>query len=555
MEAGQLVSYTVNASPAPTADLTVHVAYTGEELAAEPPPATITIGAGSGAAMLTVPTAEGPGGTITALVTEGDGYTVGPAASASVTVTASSTDGGSTTGTVIPGPVIRPPPPANSVTITAVTDSVAEGNPVQFSVTAEPAPAEDLTLGVSFTETDPTRTPDPLPTSVTILASTTSRVLTLTTTIDSVAQGADTVTATLTGVTTSPTTYSIGSPVSATVTVTDNDAPLQNSVIISAVRASVVEGNPVRFSVTAEPAPAEDLTLGVSFTETDPTRTPDPLPTSVTILASTTSRVLTLTTTIDSVAQGADTVTATLTGVTTSPTTYSIGSPASATVTVTDNDQDEAPRAAPSVLRSLQVIYGGLGYYNQEVTLYWQDPLHWRTAGGTRGYQYSTVVDGTTMSEWRSVTSSGGDPRSASIPVSVRGFVEYRMRAIQGGVGGPDASAGIVTIEAEPGSDTVTVSLLRVRRAPSQSRDDKPYTYEVEFHLADEAVYYLYNDRGCTQFNTSSLITPTEETPSPTERNQLLTFFNTPDLGEAGVRVALGTAKFGACVGAGLTTW
>ena len=259
--AGDPVSYTVNASPAPTADLTVHVAYTGEELAAEPPPATITIGAGSDAAMLPVPTAEGPGGTITALVTEGDGYTVGTAASASVTVTASSTDGGPITGTVIPGPVIRPPPPANSVTITAVTDSVAEGNPVRFTVTATPAPAVALTLSVSVTPTDPPRTTGDLQRSVTIPA-TGSVELTLSTTDDDVAQGAVTVTATLTGVTSGPSTYSIGSP--ASVTVTDNDAPLQNSVTISAVTDSVVEGNPVRFMVTATPAPAVDLTLSVS---------------------------------------------------------------------------------------------------------------------------------------------------------------------------------------------------------------------------------------------------------------------------------------------------
>ena len=472
VEAGQLVSYTVNASPAPTADLTVHVAYRGVELAAEPPPATITIGAGEGAAMLTVQTAEGPGGTITASVIEGDGYTVGPAASALVTVTASPTDGGSTTGPDITGPVItepvitepviiRPPPPANSVTINAVTPSVVEGNPVRFRVTATPAPAEDLTLSVSVTQTSPMRTTDTLP--------------------------------------------------------------------------------PVR------------------------------------IVAPAGSVVLTLTTTDDSVIQPAGTVTATLTGVTSGPSTYSIGPPASATVTVTDNDQDEdeAPRAAPSVLRSLQVIYGGFGYLNQEVTLSWQDPLHWRTARGTRGYQYRTVVVGT-MSEWRSVTSSGGGPQSASIPVSVRGWVEYEMRAIQGGVVGPEASAGIVFIEAAPGSDTVTVSLLRVRRASSQLVANKPYTYDVEFYLdkADlplregvvrEAVYYLYNDRGCTQFNTSSTTTLTE-TPSPTGRNQVLIFFNGPDLGEVGVRVAFllgftgnnhraNPAKFGECVGAGLTTW
>ena len=102
---------------------------------------------------------------------------------------------------------------------------------------------------------------------------------------------------------------------------------------------------------------------------------------------------------------------------------------------------------------------------------------------------------------------------------------------------------------------------------------NKPYTYEVEFYLDKaelplrdsrrEAFYYLYNDRGCTQFNTSSITTLTE-TPRPTGRNQVLIFFNGPDLGEAGVRVAkiasysnrrANPTKFGECVGAGLTTW
>ena len=336
VEAGQLVSYTVNASPAPTTDLTVHVVFmhTGVELAADLPPATITIDAGSDAAMLTVPTATVPGGTITASVTEGDGYKVGTADSASVTVTASSTDGGSTTGPVGP---IRPQ--ANSVIINAVTPSVVEGNPVRFRVTAAPAPTEDLTLSVSVRETGPMRTDNlPSDTSVTIPASTTSMELPpLVTTDDSVAQGAGTVTATLTGVTSSPTTYRIGSPDSATVTVTDNDGPLQ-TVIITAVTDSVVEGNPVRFTVTAEPAPAKDLTLNVSVMQTGPRRTTGTLPTSMKIPASNTSRELTLDTANDSVIERAGTVTARLTGITSSPSTYRIGSPASATVTVTDDD-------------------------------------------------------------------------------------------------------------------------------------------------------------------------------------------------------------------------
>ena len=334
--AGDPVSYTVNASPAPIADLTVHVAYknTGVELAEKlPATATITIDAESGTAMRTVPTAPtSPDGRITASVTEGDGYKVGTAGSASVTVTASSTDGGSPTGPVI----IRPPPPANSVTITAVTDSVVEGEPVLFRVTAAPAPAVDLELSVSVTQTSPMRTTDN-PTDVTISAPAGSVVLTLMTTDDTVAQGAGTVTATLTGVTSSPTTYRIGSPASATVTVTDDDGPLQ-TVIITAVTDSVVEGNPVRFTVTAAPAPAKDLTLNVSVRETGPRRTTGTLPTSMTIPASTTSRELTLDTANDSVIERASTVTARLTGITSSPSPHSIGSPASATVTVTDDD-------------------------------------------------------------------------------------------------------------------------------------------------------------------------------------------------------------------------
>ena len=264
--AGEPVSYTVNASPAPVADLTVHVEYTNTEvdLAAEPPPATITIDAGSDAAMLTVQTATGPGGTITASVTEGDGYTVGPAdsASASVTVTASSTG---PTGPVTTGPVIiRPPPPANSVTITAVADSVVEGNPVQFTVTAEPAPAEDLTLSVSVTQTTPERATGNLPTSVTILQSTSSTELTLTTTDDSVTQSAGTVTATLTAV--SPATYSIGSPASATVTITDND----QSIVTIGLPDSVSAGAVLTITVNMSPALAVAQTIGVAVRDYGP---------------------------------------------------------------------------------------------------------------------------------------------------------------------------------------------------------------------------------------------------------------------------------------------
>ena len=187
--------------------------------------------------MLTVPTATtGPGRTITASVTEGDGYTVGTAGSASVTVTASSTGDGSTTGPVI----TRPRPQANLVTITAVIYSVVEGNDVQFRVTAEPAPAEDLTLIASVTASGPMRTTGNFPTSVTIPASTGSVELTFTTTDDGVAQGAGTVTATLFDVASGPATYRIGSRFSATVTVTDDDRSTATIGLPASVSAGAV---------------------------------------------------------------------------------------------------------------------------------------------------------------------------------------------------------------------------------------------------------------------------------------------------------------------------
>ena len=264
--AGDPVSYTVNAFPAPTEDLTVHVEFTGVELAADPP-ATITIGAGLNDAMFTVQTAKSPAGTITASVAEGDGYTVGTPRSAPVTVTASST--GPTEPVIISPPppvIISPPPPANSVIITAVADSVVEGNPVQFTVTAEPAPAEDLTLSVSVTQTTPERAPGNLPTSATIMQSTSSTELTLTTTDDGVTQSAGTVTATLTGVASGPATYSIGSPASATVTITDND----QSIATIGLPASVSPGAVLTITVNMSPALAVAQTIGVAVRDYGP---------------------------------------------------------------------------------------------------------------------------------------------------------------------------------------------------------------------------------------------------------------------------------------------
>ena len=80
---------------------------------------------------------------------------------------------------------------------------------------------------------------------------------------------ADTVTATLTGVTTSPTTYSIGSPASATVTVTDDD---QSTATIE-VPDAVDEGSNLTIRVRMNPALAAEQTVKVAVLD----KGPDPL--------------------------------------------------------------------------------------------------------------------------------------------------------------------------------------------------------------------------------------------------------------------------------------
>ena len=128
---------------------------------------------------------------------------------------------------------------------------------MRFRITAVPAPEEDLTLSVSVTETAPTRTPDALPTSVTIPASTGGWLLGLTTTHDPVGQRAGTVTVTLTGVASGPARYRIGSPDSATVTVTDVD-DLPTATI--GLPASVSENEILPITVHMTPALAADQT-------------------------------------------------------------------------------------------------------------------------------------------------------------------------------------------------------------------------------------------------------------------------------------------------------
>ncbi len=213
-----------------------------------------------------------------------------------------------------------------SISITAVTSSVTEGAAATFTLTATPAPAANLTVMVTVTEAG-TFISGAAPTTVTIPSSG-SVTLTVPTTDDSTDEANGTITATVTA----GSGYTVGSPLTASVTVEDNDGTPDPAITIAAVSSSVTEGAAATFTLTATPAPAANLTVMVTVTETG-TFISSAAPTTVTIPSSG-SVTLTVPTTDDSTDEANGTITATVTA----GTGYTVGSPPTASVTVEDND-------------------------------------------------------------------------------------------------------------------------------------------------------------------------------------------------------------------------
>ena len=315
---GAAATFTLTATPAPAANLTVTVTVTETgTFISGAAPTTVTIPS-SGSVTLTVLTTDDAtdeaNGTITATVTAGTSYTVGSPPTANVTV--EDNDG-------------APVTPDPAITIAAVSSSVIEGAAATFTLTATPAPAANLTVTVTVTETGMFIS-GAAPTTVTIPSSG-SVTLTVSTTDDATDEANGTITATVTA----GTSYTVGSPPTASVTVEDNDpAPVtpDPAITIAAVSSSVTEGAAATFTLTATPAPAANLTVTVTVTETG-TFISGAAPTTVTIPSSG-SVTLTVSTTDDATDEANGTITATVTA----GTSYTVGSPPTASVTVEDND-------------------------------------------------------------------------------------------------------------------------------------------------------------------------------------------------------------------------
>ena len=208
-EGGDAV-FTLTASPAPAADLTVSVTVaTDGDWGVTAGTQTVTIPT-TGSATLTLATtddaADEPDGSVTATVQAGSGYTVG--ASASGTVAVRDDD--------LPPPV---------VTIAAKAGSVTEGGDAVFTLTADRAPDADLTVTLAVSETgegDHVAAADEGPAAVTIPKDATEAVFTLATVNDDADEPDGSAVVTVEA----GAGYAVGDPASASVAVKDDDLPL-----------------------------------------------------------------------------------------------------------------------------------------------------------------------------------------------------------------------------------------------------------------------------------------------------------------------------------------
>ena len=316
---GTAAQFTVTASPAPAANLTVNLSVSdasGSDFVASGNEGnkTVTINANTTSATYSVTTqsdtTDEPNGDVTVTVKTGEGYTVGSTSSAMVTVNDDDEP---------------------AVTITGGS-AVTEGTAAQFTVTIATAPSSNLTVNLTVSDasgSDFLASGDEGSKTVTIQANQTSATYSVTTQSDTTDEASGSITVALaTG-----TGYALGTPNSATVMVNDDDEP---AVTINGGSA-VTEGSAAQFTISITTAPSANLMVNLTVSDlsgSDFIAATDEGSKTVTIMANNTSATYSVTTQSDTTDEASGSITVALaTG-----TGYVLGTPISATVTVNDDD-------------------------------------------------------------------------------------------------------------------------------------------------------------------------------------------------------------------------
>ena len=226
------------------------------------------------------------------------------------------------------------PPPALPAISIAAGAGVTEGGDAVFTVSASAAPTASLAVSLTVADDatsdfvaqsgEGTRT-------VTIAAGQTSATLTVTTEDDSTDEADGSVTATVSG----GTGYTVGSPSTGTVAVSDDDPTPQEAPVVSiAAGADIAEGANATFTLTASPVPTAPITVDVAVAQSGDFAANGQTGARTVTIASSGTATLTVATDDDTTDEADGGVTATVS----IGTGYTVGSPSAATVAVADND-------------------------------------------------------------------------------------------------------------------------------------------------------------------------------------------------------------------------
>lgn len=226
------------------------------------------------------------------------------------------------------------PPPTPTVTVTATDANAAEAGPNSGTFTVSRGTASATALVVNLSKSgSATNGSDysSIGTTVTIPANSASTTVTVTPIDDAALESAETVILTVT----SGAGYAVGSPSSATVTITDNDTPV---VTVAATDSAAAEAGAATgtFTVTRTGSTAASLTVAftVGGTATGGSDYALNATSPLTIPAGSASATVTVTPIDDSTTEPGETVVLTLSA----GAGYTLGASTNATVNITDND-------------------------------------------------------------------------------------------------------------------------------------------------------------------------------------------------------------------------
>ena len=331
---GEAALFTVSASSASASALMVNVSVmdSGSFLSGTAP-TTVTINAGQMSALLRVATEDDrldeADGMITATVTTGSGYTVATSPDNSAMVMVNNDDEAGITVTPTSG----------------LTTTEAGAGTATFTVVLDSQPTANVVIGVSSSDTGEGTV------SLTSLTFTDSdwdepQMVTVTGVDDGDDDGTVDYSIELAAATSTDMNYSGEDPADVRVSNVDDDGGIEPTVTITA-GAGVTEGEAATFTVMVSPAPTSALTVNVDVEDSGAFASTGAAGTrTVTINSGATSATLTVSTVDDSIDEADGTLTATLT----TDTGYTVGTPSSAEVAVTDDDDPEVRIAADASL-------------------------------------------------------------------------------------------------------------------------------------------------------------------------------------------------------------